>query len=71
MLTLIVGGSLVAGSDNPHPGTLMPLGPSTPSVGLGLSSDRARSSDLVAEGRYSLMIVRSAPRAVTTALPDL
>jgi hypothetical protein len=49
----------------------MPLGPSTPSVGLGLSSDRARGSDLVAEGRYSLMIVRSAPRAVTTALPDL
>jgi hypothetical protein len=38
MLTLIVGGSLVAGSDNPHRGTLMPLGPSTPSVGLGIFS---------------------------------
>jgi hypothetical protein len=36
MLTLIVGGSLVAGSDNPHRGTLMPLGPSTLSVGLGI-----------------------------------
>jgi hypothetical protein len=38
MLTLIVGGSLVAGSDNPHRGTLMPLGPSTPSVGLSFGS---------------------------------
>src|SRR3954471_11918711 len=31
MLMLIAGGSFVAGSDNPHFGTLMPLGPSTPS----------------------------------------
>jgi hypothetical protein len=29
---LIAGGSFVAGSDNPHHGTSMPLGPSTPSV---------------------------------------
>jgi hypothetical protein len=29
-----VGGSFVAGSDNPHDGTSMPLGASTPSVGL-------------------------------------
>jgi FtsP/CotA-like multicopper oxidase with cupredoxin domain len=28
---LITGGSLVAGSDNPHFGTMMPLGSSTPS----------------------------------------
>jgi hypothetical protein len=26
MVMLMVGGSLVAGSDNPHDGTLMPLG---------------------------------------------
>src|SRR3954468_5453202 len=32
LLMLMAGGSLVAGSDNPHFGTLMPLGPSTPSV---------------------------------------
>src|SRR3954469_15257018 len=32
MLMLMAGGSLVAGSDNPHFGTLMPFGPSTPSV---------------------------------------
>jgi hypothetical protein len=31
MLMLMAGGSLVAGSDNPHFGTSMPLGPSTPS----------------------------------------
>jgi hypothetical protein len=35
---LIVGGSFVAGSDNPHDGTSMPLGASTPSVGLGIFS---------------------------------
>ena len=29
MLMLIAGGSFVAGSDNPHHGTSMPLGPST------------------------------------------
>jgi hypothetical protein len=28
---LIAGCSFVAGSDNPHDGTSMPLGPSTPS----------------------------------------
>jgi hypothetical protein len=32
MLTLMVGGSLVAGSNDPQCGTSMPLGPSTPSV---------------------------------------
>jgi hypothetical protein len=32
MLMLMADGSLVAGSDNPHFGTSMPLGPSTPSV---------------------------------------
>src|ERR1700733_56016 len=31
MLMLIAGCSFVAGSDNPHDGTSMPLGPSTPS----------------------------------------
>src|SRR5271166_2024114 len=34
MLMLIVGGSLVAGSDNPHDGIDAAGGPSTPSVGL-------------------------------------
>ena len=50
MLTLIVGGSLVAGSDNPHPGTLMPLGPSTPSVGLNTK----RASVLESQRRFAL-----------------
>jgi hypothetical protein len=34
MLMLIAGGSLSTGSHDPYCGTLMPLGPSTPSVGL-------------------------------------
>jgi hypothetical protein len=38
---LIAGGSFVAGSDNPHHGTSMPLGPSTPSVLWLLSEERA------------------------------
>jgi hypothetical protein len=50
MLTLIVGGSLVAGSDNPHRGTLMPLGPSTPSVGLNTK----RASELESQRRFAL-----------------
>jgi len=36
---LIVRGSFVAGSDNPHDGIDAAGGPSTPSVGLGFSSD--------------------------------
>ena len=40
MVMLMAGGSLVAGSDNPHFGTSMPLGPSTPSVGLNATRDR-------------------------------
>jgi transposase len=42
---LMAGGSLVAGSDKPHFGTLMPLGPSTPSFlvwKLGLAGSRDR-----------------------------
>src|SRR5664280_2891441 len=34
MVMLIAGGSLSTGSHDPYCGTLMPLGPSTPSVGL-------------------------------------
>jgi hypothetical protein len=37
---LMAGGSLVAGSDKPHFGTSMPLGPSTPSF-LFLSAAQA------------------------------
>src|SRR5271169_2846768 len=37
MVMLIAGGSLSTGSHDPYCGTLMPLGPSTPSVGLGVS----------------------------------
>jgi hypothetical protein len=40
MLMLMAGGSLVAGSDKPHFGTSMPLGPSTPSF-LFLSASQA------------------------------
>src|SRR5271165_5065899 len=34
MVMLIAGGSLSTGSHDPYCGTLMPLGPSTPSVGV-------------------------------------
>src|SRR5208337_2123780 len=34
MVILIAGGSLSTGSHDPYCGTLMPLGPSTPSVGV-------------------------------------
>ena len=37
MLMLIAGGSLSTGSHDPYCGTLMPLGPSTPSVGVDMS----------------------------------
>jgi ribosomal-protein-alanine N-acetyltransferase len=44
---LIAGGSFVAGSDNPHDGTSMPLGPSTPSDQLigGVGLDGSNGDD--------------------------
>src|SRR3954451_8169726 len=47
MLMLMAGGFLVAGSDNPHFGTLMPLGPSTPSV--------CRKHELIGAGSIATM----------------
>src|SRR5277367_4638774 len=54
MVMLIAGGSLSTGSHDPYCGTLMPLGPSTPSVGL---KHEARTkwifiSSLALDGKY-------------------
>jgi hypothetical protein len=50
---LIVGGSLVAGSDNPHRGTPMPLGPSTPSVGVSNFAE-----EYIAHGHFRILVLR-------------
>src|SRR6202166_1907944 len=44
MVMLIAGGSFSTGSHDPYCGTLMPLGPSTPSVGLNATRKRALES---------------------------
>jgi hypothetical protein len=51
MLMLITGGSLVAGSDNPHFGTMMPLGPSTPSE---MHGDRSADTEAATCGALIL-----------------
>src|SRR5208282_2667710 len=49
MVILIAGGSLSTGSHDPYCGTLMPLGPSTPSVGLNTK----RASVLESQRRFA------------------
>src|SRR4051794_40229680 len=49
MVMLIADGSFVAGADNPHPGTSMPLGPSTPSVGLRFPADHEKAGRLASD----------------------
>src|SRR5689334_4195697 len=49
-LMLMVGGSPVAGFNDPQCGTSMPLGPSTPSVGVELSAGGSGSARLAGVG---------------------
>ena len=43
MVMLIAGGSLSTGSHDPYCGTRMPLGPSTPSVGLRFPAEYGKA----------------------------
>src|SRR5690349_7331721 len=53
MLMLMVGGSPVAGFNDPQCGTSMPLGPSTPSVGVELSTGGFGSDGMAGAGTPS------------------
>src|ERR1019366_768705 len=54
MVMLIAGGSLSTGSHDPYCGTLMPLGPSTPSVGLSFPPNSCDIAAITLESRRSV-----------------
>src|SRR6478672_1754887 len=72
MVMLIAGGSLFTGSHDPYCGTLMPLGPSTPSVGVDLTviivgvlhlrAPRRRLSRLTSRGLFRRAVCRAQTR---------
>src|SRR5271156_6179309 len=71
MVMLIAGGSLSTGSHGPYCGTLMPLGPSTPSVGLNATRPRWLESSrrFVPAGRPRMSNFRPTDRRTGFLMP--